>query len=63
MGEHWSDEYMTLIEDCEKRECRLSDWEVNFIDSLKRAIESGRRPTKNESDKLDEIWQAATERG
>jgi hypothetical protein len=59
----WADEYITLIEDCEKREERLSDWERNFIDSLRRQIEQGRRPTQKQIDCLDTAWERATKRG
>ena len=43
----WADEpgYITLLDDCEKREERLNDWERGFVDSLRRQIEeaAGRR--------------------
>ncbi len=35
----WADEYITLIEDCEARSERLSDWEAQFLDSLRRQLE------------------------
>lgn len=59
----WADEYLTLLEDCEKREGRLSDWERGFVDSLRRQIEGGRRPTKPQLEMLDEVWEKATARG
>lgn len=59
----WTDEYITLIEDCERRSHKLSDWELNFIDSLRRQLEDGRRPTANQIEKLDECWGKATARG
>lgn len=34
----WADEYVTLLEDCEKRSERLSDWELGFVDSLQRQL-------------------------
>lgn len=60
---HWSDPYIELIEDCEKRSEKLSDWELGFIDSLRRQLEEGRRPSPNQIAKLDEVWEHATERG
>ena len=27
----WQDEYLTMIDDCEKRESRMNDWEIGFI--------------------------------
>lgn len=59
----WSDEYLTMLDDCEARESRLSDWERGFVDSLRGQIESGRRPSLKQIEKLDNIWEKATERG
>jgi hypothetical protein len=59
----WADEYLTLLDDCEKREERLSDWERGFVDSLRRQIESGSRPSATQIQKLDETWEHATARG
>ena len=59
----WAEESLTLIADCEHRSERLSDWEANFIDSLRRQIEDGRRPTANQAEALDKIWQQATAHG
>lgn len=56
-------EHLTLIEDCEARESRLSEWDASFLDSIKRQIESSRALTPKQSDKLDEIWERATARG
>jgi hypothetical protein len=59
----WTDEYLRMIEDCETRESRLSPWEVSFIDSLKKMLEKGYRPSTKQTDVLDDIWEKATKRG
>ena len=59
----WADEYITLLDDCEKREERLNDWERGFVDSLRRQIEQGRRPTPKQIETLDNTWERATKRG
>lgn len=59
----WTSEYLTLLEDCEKREDRLSDWEREFVDSLGRQIAQGRRPSVKQIETLDTIWERATSRG
>lgn len=59
----WQDEYATLLDDCERREERLSDWERGFVDSLRRQIEQGRRPTPKQIEALDRAWERATARG
>lgn len=59
----WDDEYMTLIEDCEKREDKLTDWERTFIDSLRRQVEAGKHPSPKQIDCLDKAWERATKGG
>jgi len=56
-------EQAQLIEDCETREERLSDWERGFIDSLKQQLEAGRNLSQKQADRLDEIWTSVTARG
>lgn len=60
---HWSEEYITLLDDCEAREERLTDWERGFVDSLRRQIEQGRRPSVKQIESLDKAWERATARG
>lgn len=59
----WADEYLTLLDDCEKRESRLSDWERDFVDSLRHQINTGRRPSDKQAARLDDIWEKATAQG
>ena len=54
---------MQLVEDCESRESRLSDWEREFIDSLKAQLSTGHSLTGRQSDTLNDIWDRATARG
>lgn len=57
---NWYDVYLTQINDCERRESRLTDWERQFVDSLKRQIEGGHRPTPKQIETLDNVWEKAT---
>lgn len=59
----WANEYITLLDDCEKREDRLTDWGRGFVDSLRRRIESGQPPTGGQIEKLDDIWERVTAQG
>lgn len=59
----WSSEYITMIEDCEKRESRLTEWEQGFIESVRDQIERGRRPSAKQIETLDNIWNKATAKG
>jgi hypothetical protein len=60
---NWTDEYLRQIDDCERRESRLTDWERNFLDSLRRQIEGGRAPTVKQIESLDKTWERITARG
>lgn len=59
----WEQEYVTMLEDCEKRSDRLTEWEVGFVDSLQNQIWAGRRPSAKQTETLDNIWERATARG
>jgi hypothetical protein len=59
----WAEPYITLLDDCEKREERLTDWELGFVDSLRRQIEQGRRPSPKQTETLDTVWERATQKG
>lgn len=63
MTENWAAPYLQLIHDCEARESRLNDWERTFIDSIRRQVEAGHRPTIKQIETLDRVWENATKRG
>lgn len=63
MTDSWASEYLVLLDDCEKREERLTDWERGFVDSLRSQIENGRRPSAKQIVVLDDVWERATARG
>jgi hypothetical protein len=56
----WQEEYLDMIEDCEKRQSKLSEWEEGFIQSLREWIEAGKVPTPKQTEKLDNIWDRVT---
>lgn len=53
-------EHATMIDDCEKRESKLSDWERTFIDSIGSQLERGNSLTESQSETLDDIWERVT---
>ncbi len=59
----WTSEYILMIEDCEDRAENCTEWEITFLDSLKRSIAQGLRPTVKQIEVLDRIWERATKRG
>lgn len=58
-----SNEHLEMIEDCEARESRMTEWEVGFIDSIRNQIENGKRLSTKQEEKLDRIWESVTARG
>lgn len=63
MSDDWSDEYLIMIHDCELRESRLTNWECQFLDSLRHQIERDFRPTEKQLNMLDKLWRQATAHG
>jgi hypothetical protein len=53
---------LDLVDDCEHREQRLTDWEREFIDTIRNRIEANRGVTPAQEDKLLEIWDRVTTR-
>lgn len=59
----WSTEYYDLIEDCENRESKLTEWEADFIQSIKERLDSGKFLTPKQIEILDNIWGRVTRNG
>ena len=55
-----NDEHAVMIEDCENRESKLSDWERSFVDSVSKLIEKGFSLTDKQASTLDSIWEKVT---
>lgn len=58
-----NDEHEQMVADCEARESRLSDWEREFVDSLRTRIDAGKSLTGQQSDVLERVWNKATAKG
>lgn len=54
------EEHAQMLEDCERRESKLNDWERNFIDNLSQQLAGGRRLSEKQLELLDEIWERVT---
>lgn len=59
----WIDEYMQMIEDCEARESKLTEWEEGFVDSIRNRLEAAIPLTAKQSETLDNIWERVTKNG
>ena len=56
----WTDEYLRMVDDCEKRESYLSDWERGFIDSIGKRLLDKRPLSQKQTEVLDKIWDRVT---
>lgn len=59
----WTEEYLTMIEDCEKREHRLSAWDVDFLSSVKDRLIDRNPLSPKQIECLEGIWERATKNG
>lgn len=57
------EEAETMLEDCEARESRLTDWEAKFVDSLRHQLEHDKRLSQRQMEILEGVWSGATARG
>lgn len=54
------EEIVTMLDDVEKREEKLSDWERQFIDDLSVKLGRGQSITPAQDAKLTQIWNRVT---
>lgn len=59
----WTSEYIQLIDDCEKRDTKISAWDVDFLVSIRERLERKQPLTQKQSNILDEIWEKAMRNG
>jgi hypothetical protein len=63
MDSSWQDEYQTMIDDCENRESRLSDWDRDFIGSISNQLKRGLMLSKKQIETLEKILERVTKNG
>lgn len=54
------DEVLEQIGDCETRSKKLSDWELNFIDSISQQLTRTGSLSEKQLEILDRIWEKVT---
>jgi len=59
----WADEYLKMIDDCEKIDSRLSEWECNFLESIYDRLQEDKPLMPKQTETLDKIWEKATRNG
>ncbi|MCG3177642.1 MAG: hypothetical protein MOGMAGMI_02616 [Candidatus Omnitrophica bacterium] len=63
MSGGWTQEYLTMVEDCEKRDSRLTDWERGFLDSISKRLENEQGLSERQIETLENIWERVTAKG
>lgn len=58
--EHWTDDYVKMVEDCENRESMLSEWEAGFIESVGNQLAEQQRISPKQIETLEKIWDKVT---
>jgi hypothetical protein len=56
-------EHQQLVKDCEARADRLTPWEAGLVLSCKQRLANGWPLTDTQAQKLNEVWDRATEKG
>ena len=54
------DELKQMVDDCEARESKLTEWEIGFIDSINMRLERGIILTEAQETTLEKIWKRIT---
>jgi hypothetical protein len=57
------EDHAQMVEDCEKRESRMDEWEQGFISDLSDWLGKGKSLTDSQAATLDHIWDKVTEGG
>jgi len=52
-----------MVEDCEKRDSRLTDWERGFLDSISKRLENEQGLSERQIETLENIWERVTAKG
>lgn len=54
------DELQMMIQDCEDRSHKLTDWETEFIDSISTQMGRGSGLSPKQEETLEKIWDKVT---
>lgn len=55
--------YLQMVEECEEREERLTDWERTFIASMRDKLDAGITLYDTQVEKLEQIWNKVIAKG
>ena len=54
------EEFQQMLEDCEERESKLTEWEQGFIQSMRDKFDRGYPITEPMDETLTKIWEKVT---
>ncbi len=54
------DEVLDMLQDLEKRESKLTEWEQGFVQSCDEQLAAGRALSSKQCQKVEEIWERVT---
>jgi hypothetical protein len=55
------DDINQMIDDCEARDTKMSEWEQNFISDISKVLSDGKALTIRQEAKLEMIWERVTQ--
>ena len=55
----WTDIYQNMVNDCIQSD-RMTDWETNFMESIKQRLQKQKPLSAKQTETLDNIWQKIT---
>ena len=56
-----TEEIQQMLDDCEARESKLTEWEAGFIDSISAQFENKGSLSQKQDERLESIWNRVTE--
>lgn len=57
------EDWLQMIEDCEARESRLTEWESMFVGSIAAQLAKINSLSEKQAWRLEAIWERITEKG
>lgn len=60
---NWLEQYQTMVRDCFARIHMITEWEEEFLSSVKGYLDAGVSLSPKQFETLDNIWEKATRRG
>ena len=55
-----SSDWPQMIEDCQERESKMTEWEQGFISSIEAWLGQGKNLSEKQHTTLDKIWEKVT---